>query len=150
MTDLRTAAQQAMEALEGSIALTMAKIDRRHEAITALREALAQTGEIDRLVAFARAIEAALLAKLAAAEMPRPDRNAWPNGFHDLYTEAQLKEYGAACAAKQLSAEPLGYIRMLNGAPTPDDDNMIWAPTKEYCCTYGDEEWVPTYTRSTK
>ena len=31
--------------------------------------------------------------------MPRPDRSAWPHGFHDLYTVDQMREYGAACAA---------------------------------------------------
>ena len=38
----REAMKLALEALEGSIALTMPKIDLRKEAITALREALAQ------------------------------------------------------------------------------------------------------------
>ena len=38
----REALKQALEALEGSISLTMAKIAQRHEAVTAIEAALAQ------------------------------------------------------------------------------------------------------------
>ena len=42
MTALREAAQQALEALEGSIAITLAKIALRDAALDALRAALAE------------------------------------------------------------------------------------------------------------
>ena len=51
------------------------------------------------MLEFARELITAHTAKLLAnVEMPRPDRNAWPNGFHDLYTEYQLQQYAAAAA----------------------------------------------------
>ena len=58
---------------------------------------------------FARAIEALMLSKLAAAEMPesegkitypaRPYEDEWTSS-QDAYSEDQLRAYGAACAAR--------------------------------------------------
>lgn len=56
-----------------------------------------------------------------------------------VYTEAQLRE-----ALASQAAEPVGYVRMLNGEPTPDDDGCVFSyGGNPYRDTYGDEEWVP-------
>lgn len=36
-------------------------------------------------------------------ELPRPDRNAWPHGFHDLYTAQQMRDYTQQAAAPILA-----------------------------------------------
>ena len=36
-------------------------------------------------------------------ELPRPDRNAWPNGFHDLFTAQQMRDYTQQAAAPILA-----------------------------------------------
>jgi len=90
--------------------------------------------------AFARAIEAAILAKLASAEFPEPVAARWPSvpGSHhyagaggcghgafgeeseDLFTADQLTAWGntryAQGAAAQLAHEPEWYAYRTNGA----------------------------------
>ena len=36
-------------------------------------------------------------------ELPRPDRNAWPNGFHDLFTAQQMRDYTQQATAPILA-----------------------------------------------
>lgn len=36
-------------------------------------------------------------------ELPRPDRNAWPHGFHDLYTAQQMRDYTQQATAPILA-----------------------------------------------
>ena len=64
----------------------------------------------DQRIAWGRAIEAAILAKLASAELPV---TVWVDVPHFTFTAAQLHEAHssgfAAGAASQLSAEPVAF-----------------------------------------
>ena len=77
-------------------------------------------------VRFARAVEQAILSKLAEAEMPEPfigvqynqGWRSWqqviPSAIGEervvtCYTADQLRAYGAACAARMLSKEPVAW-----------------------------------------
>ena len=59
-------------------------------------------------VADARAVEAALLAKLASAELPEPALPTHAKG--PMFTADQLRQAYAQGAAAQLSAEPVGSV----------------------------------------
>ena len=72
----------------------------------------------DRPVVFARAIEAAILAKLASAELPEPiviDRHESGIVIRG-YTADQLRQAYAQGAASQLSAEPVYQYQMGDGS----------------------------------
>lgn len=110
---------------------------------------------------FARAVEAAVLAKLACAEMQEPVGQRYVRsdgvvyfdvdtpteyeksiGWEPVYTEAQLRQYGAACAARQLSKEPDGWVcksRGLIAVECPAED--------DYRFHLG--TWEPLYARET-
>ena len=67
----------------------------------------------DQRIAWGRAIEAAILAKLASAELPEPLQRDHTEHGVDYYTAAQLHEAHAqgfaAGAASQLSVEPVAF-----------------------------------------
>lgn len=44
-------------------------------------------------------------------------------------------------------AQPVGYVRTVNGEPTPDDNNTIFSYGENpYRDVMGNEEWVAIYT----
>ena len=69
----------ALEALDGSISLTMAKIALRHEAITAIKEALAQPDAFEQGRQEGMKQERALweLSKLGQEIEAQPERDPW-------------------------------------------------------------------------
>lgn len=85
---------------------------------------------------FARAVEAAVLAKLASADMPEPFPAGYIARTEYFYTEAKLRQYGAACAARMLSKEPDGWVCKSRGliaveCPAEDDYRFhlgTWGP----------------------
>jgi hypothetical protein len=68
----------------------------------------------------ARAIEAAILAKLASAELPEPFHAGYIAQTEYFYTAAQLHQAFAQGAASQLSAVPSGFT-------TPDFCNIFFS-----------------------
>jgi hypothetical protein len=62
-----------------------------------------------REIEFARAIEAAILAKLGAMELPEPAMKTFTLG--PMFTTEQMNARFAQGAAAQLSHEPLCYVR---------------------------------------
>jgi hypothetical protein len=107
--------------------------------------------EVDQssVMDFARAIEAAILAKLASAELPEPEYYVRNHGtfnqvekyYYDAvhaderrrtrYTADQLRQAYAQGAASQLSAEPFTHYRNYDEQVQP----------------FADENTVPLYTR---
>ena len=44
-------------------------------------------------------------------------------------------------------AQPVGYVRTINGEPTPDDNNTVFSyGANPYRDVMGNEEWVAVYT----
>lgn len=55
-----------------------------------------------------------------------------------------IRELRAALA--QQAEQPIGYVRTINGAPTPDDDNTIFSyGANPYRDVMDKEEWVAVY-----
>lgn len=51
--------------------------------------------------------------------------------------------------ALEAALKPVGYVRMLNGEPTPDDDGHVFSYGENpYRDAYGNEEWVPVSVAS--
>ena len=73
-------------------------------------EALAMDDDGSDDLAFARAVEAAILAKLASAELPEPEQMWLPTQIAEVYTADQLRQAYAQGAAAQLSAEPVTVV----------------------------------------
>ena len=78
-----------------------------------IKEIFRNEGPSDFELCFARAIEAAILAKLASAELPEPAMKHYQRDFRmqitgetPFYTADQLRQAYAQGAASQLSAEP--------------------------------------------
>jgi hypothetical protein len=65
---------------------------------------------------FARALEAAILAKLASAELPQPYEMTGAHGYEYVFDEDDLRQAFAQGAASQLAQEPSAYL---------------WAPRKK-------------------
>lgn len=74
---------------------------------------------------FGRAIEAAILEKLASAELPEPQELNSPMDERAVwgYTADQLRQAYAQGAAAQLSAEPIGEFEAL---PDPTVGELPW------------------------
>ena len=73
----------------------------------------------DHDIAFARAVEAAILAKLASAELPEPFPAGYISQTEYFYTADQLRQAFAQGAASQLSAEPVGHFGFV-------ESSQIW------------------------
>jgi len=68
--------------------------------------------ELVHALDFARAIEASILAKLASAELPAPNRHGgtYESSPFNYYTADQLRQAYAQGAASQLGAEPVVFL----------------------------------------
>ncbi len=112
--------------------------------------------EVDQssVMEFARAIEAAILAKLGAMELPEPAgaykegsfiamRNGFPSEMiemSDAYSAAQLHQAYAQGAAAQLSQEPIALLRK-------DQKHVILADDLPNYMRGEDRFPTPLYTR---
>jgi len=88
-----------------------------------IKRCLYNSGDPDGLIEFARAVEAAILAKLASAELPEPlvwdyyDFEGWrprvmvDDDVCETYTADQLRQAYAQGAAAQLAEKPFGFVR---------------------------------------
>ncbi len=90
----------------------------------------------------ARAIEAAILAKLGAMELPEPlslGSSFAANVFLDVYLPVHLQQAYAQGAAAQLAHEPIGWFVKEHG----DVVDLEWNSEKPKY----EGDWKPLYTR---
>jgi hypothetical protein len=110
MNDLRTAAQQALEALEWASDLNQVAAEHKpmHTAITALRAALAQQAEPVQELPWLRAIDEAMIIHHVGVADPADDYETAKRKLNNLLCHAQ--DIGAHFAKQAEPVEPVAYI----------------------------------------
>ena len=150
MTTLQEAARDALEALERigkdfvcrsahhakkdqhSAFAECPVVVRHTDAIESLRTALAQQGE--------QQVCAGCGIPVGDVHMSTCKSGKWPSRVSNGDTAAPAPQ-------AQQGEQPIGYVRTINGAPTPDDDNTIFSyGANPYRDVMDKEEWVAVYT----
>ena len=101
ITPKEQALQRENESLLQALRISSFTVETQAEQIDKLKAACDKFSESEMLLK-AQPVQPALT-DAELPELPRPDRNAWPHGFHDLFTAQQMRDYTQQATAPILA-----------------------------------------------